>query len=171
MNIDRGMNIVGALAANRISYAFDFKGPSYVCDTACSTSFYALVNAFKDLYSGEIDNAIVAAVNVIVDPYETAEFVKSGILSKEGYCKTFCVGRDGYVRSESVISLLLQKRRNARRIYATIVGAKLNADGYKKEGPNYPSSEAQIELMENTSEKFNIDIDDVEYFEAHGTGM
>lgn len=169
-NLGRGMNIPVGLAANRISFAFDFKGPSYVCDTACSTSFYAFVNAFKDFQLGEIDCAVVSALNLNFDPYETLEFLKSGILSADGYCRAFSKDRDGYVRSEAIVSVLLQRRKNANRIFATILGAKENADGFKKEGAHFPSSEAQFNLMESTYKQFNINIEDVEYFESHGTG-
>ncbi|XP_030762884.1 fatty acid synthase-like [Sitophilus oryzae] len=46
--------------ANRISFCFDLKGPSFTIDTACSSSFYALANAVNAIESGRIDAAIVA---------------------------------------------------------------------------------------------------------------
>lgn len=169
-NEGRSTNILGALAANRISFSFDFKGPSYVCDTACSTSLYALVNAYKDMERGEIEHAIVAATNVNFDPYETVEYLKAGILSIKGHCQSFCMERDGYVRSEAVVAMLLQRKSCARRIYSSIATAKLGADGFKREGANYPSTKAQFELMKSAYEEKNIDVEEFAYFEAHGTG-
>lgn len=166
----RGIGVLGCLAANKISHVFDFKGPSYICDTACSSSFYVLHNAFKDLQSDQIENAIVAAANINFDPYETAECVRIGVLSPDGYNRSFSQHRNGYVRSEAVVSLLLQKKANSRRIYATILGAKLNSDGFKEEGLNFPSSDSQLQLMRNVYEEYQINIDEITYFEAHGTG-
>lgn len=166
----RSSSMLAAQAANRISYVFDFKGPSCVCDTACSSSFYALVNALKDLKYGEIDNAIVASANLNFQPYETLEYLRAKMLSVDGKCKTFSSNRNGYVRSEAVVSILLQKSTKSRRIYATIVGGKLNADGYKKEGASYPSYQAQYDLMKNLYSELHIDINDVSYVELHGTG-
>lgn len=166
----RSTGMLAALAANRISYLFDFKGPSYICDTACSSSFYSLVNAFRDLRSGEIDNAIVASANLNFKAYETLEFQQAGILSPDGTCKTFSSERNGYVRSEAVVALMLQRQRVARRIYATIVGGKLNADGYKIEGGSFPSAEGQYQLMKDLYNEFNIDVNEISYFETHGTG-
>lgn len=107
---------------------------------------------------------------MIFQPYETLEYYKAGILSADGVCKTFSSHRDGYVRSEAVASILLQKKKYSRRVYATIIGGKLGADGYKKEGLTYPSAEAQYELMKNLYKEFNVDINDISYFEVHGTG-
>lgn len=162
--------MLAAQAANRISSVFDLKGPSYVCDTACSSSFYTLVNALKDLENGEVENAIVASATLNFQPYETLEYLKAKMLSVDGVCKTFSDKRNGYVRSEAVVSVLLQRNTDSRRVYATIVGGKLNADGYKKEGANYPSYEAQYHLMNDLYSELGIDLDDVTYFEVHGTG-
>lgn len=167
---NRGTGLLGCLAANRISYAFDFKGPSYIMDTSCSTSFYGLINAFQDIQDGLIDNAIVASTNLNCHPHETVEFQNLGMLSSDGICKTFSSTRNGYARSEAMVSLLLQRRKNCKRIYASIVGGKVNTDGFKKEGAHYPSEESQYELIKEVYEKFNIDVNKISYLEAHGTG-
>lgn len=167
---NRGTGLFGSLAANRISYAFDFKGPSYIVDTACSTSFYVLVQAFQDMHQGRTENAIVATNDLNFHPFETYEYDKVGILCPDGICKAFNTNRNGYVRAEAVVSILLQRRKNSKRIYATIVGGRLNADGFKKEGPNHPAAEAQYELMKEVYTSYNIGVDDISYFEAHGTG-
>lgn len=163
-------NVSMSMAANKISYAFDLKGPSFICDTACSSSYYALVLALNDLRSGLTENAIVGATQVNFDSHATMEFLKVGMLSPDGICKSFSTRRDGYVRSEACVTFLLQKRKNCRRIYAQVVGGRVNADGYTKEGLNYPSMIAHFELMKDTFEQFKVKKEDVTYFEAHGTG-
>lgn len=51
--------------ANRVSYTFNFKGPSLAVDTGCSSSFVALHLACQSLFLGEIEMALVGGVNVL----------------------------------------------------------------------------------------------------------
>ncbi|XP_057651186.1 fatty acid synthase-like isoform X1 [Diorhabda carinulata] len=159
-----------ALAANRISYSFDFKGPSFVVDTACSSSTTGFVCAIKDMMLGEIDGAIVCGTHLIQEPFETLEFCKLNMLSPEGRCKVFSTTRDGYVRSESVVAFFLQRESKSRRIYATVYGAKSNSDGFKKQGITFPSSEDQYNLMKELYNSINITPNEISFIEAHGTG-
>lgn len=57
-----------ALISNRISYFFDLKGPSMTLDTGSSGSMIALHQACQSLRFGESSQAIVSAVNLILDP-------------------------------------------------------------------------------------------------------
>lgn len=162
--------ILAALAANRISFLFDFHGPSLIFDTACSSSFAALVYAFQDLRAGVIDQAIVGGANLIFEPYETLEFHRYNMMAPDGRCKVFCSNRDGYVRSEAIVSMFLQKRKDARRIYLKILGAKTNTDGFSPRGMGSPRCEIQLKLVKEIYEELNINPDDTCYFEIHGTG-
>ncbi|KAJ8954469.1 hypothetical protein NQ314_007075 [Rhamnusium bicolor] len=159
-----------ALAANRASYCFDFKGPSYSVDTACSSSIYAFVNAVNDMRNGTTDNAVVCGAQINFHPHETSEFNKLNMLAEDGKCKVFSTLRDGYVRSEAIVSILLQRESHSRRIYAHVLGAKTNADGYKVDGITYPSTTMQLQLMQEIYSEAGISPDDVAYVEAHGTG-
>ncbi|KAF7263695.1 hypothetical protein GWI33_001348, partial [Rhynchophorus ferrugineus] len=124
-----GYKLVGsslALIANRTSFCFDFRGPSYAMDTACSSSLYALATAVKAIENGDIDNAMVSAVTVIFNPYDTKEYVLLKLLAKDGNCKVFSKNRDGFVRSEAVVTLFLQRKSSCRRHYATVLGKLFN---------------------------------------------
>ncbi|KAJ3657154.1 hypothetical protein Zmor_016179 [Zophobas morio] len=156
--------------ANRISYAFDLKGPSYVVDSACSSSMVALNQAVWAMKNGECDAAIVAGVNLLLKPETSLEFSKLGMLNAEGKCKSFDASGNGYVRSEATVVIYLQKATIAKRVYATILGMKVNNDGYKVEGITFPSGSMQNELIRDTYTKFGVDRSEVTYLEAHGTG-
>lgn len=85
-------------------------------------------------------------------------------------CKSFDADRNGYVKSEAAISILLQKKESSRRIYATVRGVGCNCDGYNTEGILHPSSEGQLELLKAVYGNFDIDPNEVAYVECHGTG-
>nr|XP_023019448.1 fatty acid synthase-like [Leptinotarsa decemlineata] len=159
-----------AMAANRVSYCFDLTGPSYSIDTACSSSMTAFVNAVNDIKIGEIESALVCGVHLVVDPFESLEFHRLNMLSPSGRCQVFDVNRDGYVRSEACVCYFIQKEKVSRRIYATVMGAKIKVDGWTAEGITVPSSDIQLIMMKELYEKEKIDPSQVYYVEAHGTG-
>ncbi|XP_039309277.1 fatty acid synthase-like [Solenopsis invicta] len=171
--IINGYNLLGSsrsMFANRISYAFDFTGPSYALDTACSSSLYATHQAVSAIRAGECDAAIVGGLNLVLRPNYSLQCLKLNMLSQDGKCKTFDVSANGYVRADAVVAIYLQKAKDARRVYATVIRTKTNIDGYKSEGITYPNGEKQYELMRDIYTEAGINPVDVSYVEAHGTG-
>ncbi|XP_045925650.1 fatty acid synthase [Micropterus dolomieu] len=159
-----------AMLANRLSYFFDFRGPSTAIDTACSSSLLALENAFHAIRQGQCDAAVVGGVNLLLKPNTSVQFMKLGMLSPEGTCKSFDSSGNGYCRSEAAVVVLLTKRSVAKRVYATVVNAGNNTDGYKEQGVTFPSGEMQQRLVRSLYQEANIAPEQVEYIEAHGTG-
>ncbi|XP_042371726.1 fatty acid synthase-like, partial [Plectropomus leopardus] len=145
-------------------------GPSTAIDTACSSSLLALENAFHGIRQGHCDAAVVGGVNLLLKPNTSLQFMKLGMLSPEGTCKSFDSSGDGYCRSEAAVAVLLTKRSAARRVYATVVNAGNNTDGYKEQGVTFPSGEMQQRLVRSLYQEVNINPEQVEYIEAHGTG-
>ena len=129
-----------SMFANRISFTFDLQGPSYSMDTACSSSLLALQQAVLGIRSGQCDQAIVGGVNVCLRPVTALQFNKLSMLSKDGKCKHMDSGANGYVRAEACATIFLQRKSSAKRIYATVVHAKTNTDGYKTEGTSRSST-------------------------------
>ncbi|XP_070847252.1 fatty acid synthase [Chaetodon trifascialis] len=159
-----------AMLANRLSYFFDFSGPSTAIDTACSSSLLALENAFHAIRQGHCDAALVGGVNLLLKPNTSVQFMKLGMLSPEGTCKSFDSSGNGYCRSEAAVAVLLAKRSMAKRIYATVINAGNNTDGYKEQGVTFPSGEMQKRLVHSLYQEVKITPEQVEYIEAHGTG-
>uniref|UniRef100_A0A670XYR8 Fatty acid synthase n=1 Tax=Pseudonaja textilis TaxID=8673 RepID=A0A670XYR8_PSETE len=159
-----------AMFANRISYFFDFKGPSMSIDTACSSGLVALDNAYKAISSGQCESALVGGVNLILKPNTSVQFMKLGMLSPEGTCKSFDAEGNGYCRSEAVVAVFLTKKSKAKRIYATIVNSGINTDGFKEQGVTFPSGWMQQQLVSSLYRESGIKPEVVEYIEAHGTG-
>lgn len=64
------------MLANRISFALALNGPSFAIDSACSSSMYAIDNAYRLMASGECDSAIVGGANLLLDPYVALQFAR-----------------------------------------------------------------------------------------------
>ncbi|XP_055685284.1 fatty acid synthase-like [Lutzomyia longipalpis] len=159
-----------SMFANRLSFTFDFRGPSHAVDTACSSSLYAMTQAAQDMRAGRCDAAIVAGANVFLKPIWMLQFKKLNLLSPDGVCRAFDESVNGYVRADGCVVIFLQKAKDARRIYSTIINIQSNTDGTKEEGIMYPKSVMQKELIKHTFEGTNLNPHDVVYVEAHGTG-
>ncbi|XP_061721884.1 fatty acid synthase-like [Cydia pomonella] len=159
-----------AMFPNRVSYSFDFKGPSVGIDVACSSSMYALAQAVHDIRAGRCDSAVVAGINLCLDPTTSLNFHQLTMLSPDGRCASFDESGQGYVRSEAVVAVMLQRRHEARRLYCTVRGAGVNNDGYKPQGIFYPAGVIQRRIAQETLEDAGLRPQDIVYLEAHGTG-
>lgn len=85
-------------------------------------------------------------------------------------CKAFDESGNGYVRSDGCVVTFIQKARDSRRIYATILNVRTNTDGAKDQGITFPNGQMQNRLIRETYEEIGLDPRDVVYVEAHGTG-
>ncbi|KAL1414024.1 hypothetical protein MTO96_030764, partial [Rhipicephalus appendiculatus] len=123
-----------SMFSNRISYSLDLQGPSMTVDTACSSTLVALNEAMLAIRSGRCEAAIVGAGNLNLDPCVALNFKQMGVLSEDGKCKSFDSNGDGYVRSEIIGCMFLQRFSDARRVYTKVINVNVNTDGYKLEG-------------------------------------
>ncbi len=173
--IDAYSNTGGSfsIAANRISYCFDLRGPSVAVDTACSSSLVAVHLACESIWHGQAEMALAGGANALLMPDFFVAFSQLGVLSPDGRCKTFDAGANGYVRSEGaglvVLKPLSTAVRNNDRIYAVIRGTALNQDG-RSLGLTVPNREAQQQLVQTACQHAGIHPHEVQYVEAHGTG-
>lgn len=163
-----------SIAANRLSFVFDLRGPSLAVDTACSSSLVALHHACNSLRTGEAASALVGGVNLLLHPYPFVGFTMASMLSADGRCKAFDVSGDGYVRAEGGAVLLLKPFAKALadgdNIHAVILATGVNADGARKTGITIPSRDGQAELMRAVLAKSGLSAGDIDFVEAHGTG-
>ena len=115
--LTRSRAIRPSMAANRISYHFDFRGPSLAVDTACSSSLVAVHLACESLRRGECQVALAGGVNLILTPEVSVTLTRAMMLSRSGRCRTFDAAADGYVRGEGcgVVVLKPLSDRAARR--------------------------------------------------------
>ncbi len=161
-----------ALLANRISYYYDFDGPSVQIDTACSSSLVAINEAVKAIQNGECDQVVVGGIHLMCHPSKTLAYYQANMLSVDGKCQTFDEKANGYVRGEGGVVMLLksvsQAERDGDSILGIIKSTAINHGG-KSGGLTVPNPFKQQKLLEEVYQKSAIDFSTVSYVEAHGT--
>ncbi|GAC58025.1 putative polyketide synthase [Gordonia hirsuta DSM 44140 = NBRC 16056] len=162
-----------SIVANRVSYFFDFRGPSIAVDTACSSSLVAVHQAVRSLRSGESDVALAGGVNMIVTPAVTLGFDSIGAQAPDGKIKAFSSDADGMIRAEGggvfVLKRLADARADGDQVLAVIAGSAVNSDG-RSNGIFAPNPDAQVDVLRDAYTDAAIDPRTVDYIEAHGTG-
>ena len=173
ISIHSGTGALMTLLSNRLSYFFDFRGPSLSVDTACSSSLVAVHLACQDIWRGHVSMALAGGVNVMLRPEYPMIMGKGHFLAPDGYCKSFDERANGYARGEGAGVVLLKPYAAALRdgdhVYATIRGTGVNQDG-RTDGITMPSAVAQEALIRRVYAQSGVPFSDVRYVEAHGTG-
>ena len=162
-----------SIAANRLSYILDLRGPSVAVDTACSSGLIGVHLAVQSLRNRECDAALAGGVNLILSPETTIAFSKARMLSPDGHCRPFDAGANGYVRGEGCGIILLKRLTDALRdgdnVLAIIRATAANQDG-RTSGITAPNSRAQLAVIRSALAQAGLTPDAVSYIEAHGTG-
>ncbi len=160
-----------SIVSNRLSHNYNWTGPSYTVDTACSSSMVALVQAISDLNAGRVETAVVAGVNMLLNPLSFVGFSRASMLSPTGFCRPFSNKADGYVRSEGALALVL-RRKGATvpgSVRAFVLAAGTNNDG-RTSGIALPSLQGQARLLSDIYSGLGLHPDRLAFVEAHGTG-
>ncbi|WP_262704978.1 MULTISPECIES: SDR family NAD(P)-dependent oxidoreductase [Streptomyces] len=160
-----------SLIPNRVSYTFDFQGPSVAVDTACSSSLFTLHMACESIRGGECRAAVAGGVNLSLHPYKYLRLSDSNLLSTDGRCRVFGSGADGYVPGEGVGAVLVRPLSDAiaagDQIYGVIRGSAAQHGG-RTSGFAVPSPDAQHRVVLEVLEKSRVPAETITYIEAHG---
>ncbi|MFD6286000.1 aminotransferase class I/II-fold pyridoxal phosphate-dependent enzyme [Streptomyces sp. NPDC060205] len=162
-----------SIAANRLSYTLDLRGPSLAVDTACSSSLLAVHLACESMRRGECDTALAGGVNLLLSPGLSVAFAQGSMLSPDGRCRTFDDAANGYVRGEGVGLVLLKPLSAALAdgdpVHAVIRGSAI-AHGGRSNGLTAPRGSAQRSVIDRALAQAGLSGPDIDYVEAHGTG-
>ncbi len=168
-----GPGTANSILANRLSFHFDFRGPSMALDTACSGSLVAVHLACQSLRWGESELALAGGVSINLLPNGNVFFSKTGALTSDRKCKAFDSMADGIVRSDGGGVMVLKRLNDAvadqDRIYAVIRGSAVGQDG-RSQGLMAPNGKAQVAVLEEAYRNAGVAPWRVQYVEAHGTG-
>ncbi|MFG2130607.1 type I polyketide synthase [Streptomyces sp. NPDC048751] len=163
-----------AMAAGRISYDLDLRGPSVMVDTACSSSLVAVHMARQSLLAGETDLAIAGGANVILSPQDAIAFSSADMLSPDGRCAFGDTKANGFVRSEGVGVVVLKRLRDAEeagdQVLALLPGSSVTNDGRGSGSLIKPAVDGQKMMISEAWRSAGVDPDELDYVEAHGTG-
>jgi acyl transferase domain-containing protein/SAM-dependent methyltransferase len=166
------MGSTASVAASRLSYLLNLKGPSLAVDTACSSSLVAVHLAVRSLRSGECALALAGGVSLMLTPELSIYLCKARALSPGDKSRTFDAGADGYVRGEGCGMVVLKRLSDAEsqgdRILAVILGTAINQDGHTS-GITAPNGPAQEAVITAALKDGRIQPSQVGYIEAHGT--
>lgn len=165
--------MTNSIVANRISYIFDLRGPSFAVDTACSSSLVALDLACDALRQERVPVAIVGGVNLLLAPFSFIGFCQASMLSPTGRCHAFDARADGYVRAEGAGVVILKRLQDAVAdgdpIRGLILGTGVNSDGHTL-GLSLPSQASQSALLTRIYRTMGLAPSRLAFVEAHGTG-
>ncbi|MGY0063722.1 SDR family NAD(P)-dependent oxidoreductase [Streptomyces sp. LZ34] len=166
-------SVSNAIAAGRLAYYLNLKGPALTVDTACSSSLVSVHLGVQALQRGEVDMALAGGVSLYLSPESYMHMCAAGMLSPDGRCKSFDNGADGFVPGEGAGAVVLKRLADAERdgdqIHGVITASGINQDG-RTNGITAPNLGSQIELVRAVYERHGIDPETIGYAELHGTG-
>ncbi len=158
--------------SGRLSYFYDFNGPSITIDTACSSGLSALNIARLSIESGECKAALVGGVTL----FSTSEFhqlaSQADMISANQHCAVFDESADGFVPSEGAVMLVIMKLEQAielkLHVYGLIESLCWNHDGLSN-GLMAPNSRSQQSVIQRALQS-ELSFNDLAMIETHGTG-
>ncbi|RUO95230.1 amino acid adenylation domain-containing protein [Corallococcus sp. AB018] len=162
-----------SILANRVSFFFDFQGPSEAVDAACASSLVALHRALQSLRNDECTMAIAGGVHLILTPAMHVSFGRGGVLAADGKCRPFDKDAAGYTRAEGIGAVLLKPLHKALadgdNVYA-VVRASAVSHGGRSNSMTSPNPNAQEALLLDVYGRQQVEPSSIQYVEAHGTG-
>lgn len=162
-----------SVMVSRLAYHLDLAGPALAVDTACSSSLVAIDVARRMLLSGATDVALAGGVYVCNHPGVFLTMQSLGTVSPSRCCRPFDASADGMLVGEGVGVLVLKRLddavRDNDRIHGVIRASGTNQDG-RTSGITAPSTRAQSTLLREVLDRSGVDVAELGYYEAHGTG-
>jgi malonyl CoA-acyl carrier protein transacylase len=159
------------IVAGRVANTFNLRGPNFITDAACASSFAAISAAIELLVQGQVDAVLTGGVDRNMGAPSFVKFCKVGALSATG-TRPFGDGADGFVMGEGAGVFLLKRLADAERdgdkIYAVIRGVGASSDG-KGKGITAPNPQGQVLSIRRAWENARLDPQTCTLIEAHGT--
>jgi 3-oxoacyl-[acyl-carrier-protein] synthase II len=169
--------MIGNMAPGMISIHFGAKGPNSSLATACAAGTHAVGNSFKLIQNGAADAMITGGTEAVISPSCVAGFNSMKALSTrndepEKASRPFDRDRDGFVVGEGGGILILEALDHAlardAKIYAEVTGYGMTGDGYHMTSPP-PDGNGAIRCMQAAIADAGLEIDQIDYINAHGT--
>jgi acyl transferase domain-containing protein/acyl carrier protein len=160
--------------ATRVSYCLNLTGPSITIQCGCSSSLVAVHMARLSLLARQCDIALAGGIVIKVPQKQGYYFTPGGFVSPDGHCRPFSDDAAGTVFGSGygvvVLKRLVDAQREGDTIYAVLKGSAINNDGDNKANFTAPSVNGQVAAVSKALKVANVDVNTIQYIEAHGTG-
>jgi 3-oxoacyl-[acyl-carrier-protein] synthase II len=169
--------LIANMTAGQVSIKYGAKGPNLATVTACTTGAHAIGEAYRMIQYGDADAAITGGTEAVITPLAVGGFAAMRALSTrndepERASRPWDKGRDGFVIGEGAGVLLLEEWEGAKArgadIYAEMVGYGMSGDAYHISAPS-EDGDGPARVMRNTLADAEVNADQVDYINAHGT--
>ncbi len=153
------------------------KGPNVSPVSACATGTHAIGDAFEMIRHGQADAMFAGGAEACICELAVGGFSAARALSTrndepEKACRPWDVDRDGFIMGEGAGVLMLESLESAQargaNIIAEVAGYGMSADAYHITTPA-PEGAGGAACMKNALNDAKLNIDDVDYINAHGT--
>ena len=169
--------ILPNMAAANISRTFGFQGFSSTVVTACAASTQSIGDAAQLINNGLCDIVLAGGCEAGISRLGLGGFSALRALSTnnnnpEKASRPFDSLRDGFVPSEGAGILILESEKHALKrnanVLCEIAGMGVSSDAYHPVQPD-PTGEGATLAMKRAMKSANINIEDIDYINAHGT--
>mmetsp|Transcript_58864 Transcript_58864/g.182397 ORF Transcript_58864/g.182397 Transcript_58864/m.182397 type:complete len:956 (-) Transcript_58864:110-2977(-) len=161
-----------AILANRFNFVFNLKGPSFVCDTACSASLTSMHCARKCMLDREYDCLewfLCMGSHLCLSEAPFIGGSQSHMNTAKGRCFTFNASADGYLRGEGVCGVMLKYGALQDDSDALLRATMLGQDG-RSASLTAPNGPAQEEMITRCIKEAKMTPPESTVWECHGTG-
>ena len=160
--------------ALRTAYLLDLRGPAVSLNTACSTTLLAVDLAYRALIGYECDMALAGGIDIGIPQKSGFIYTEGGTFARDGHCRPFDADATGTMFCDGAGAVVLKRLTDALRdgdtIYAVLEGSGKNNNGSRPASFLAPSVEGQAEAIAMAQASAGINVEDIGYIEAHGTG-
>ncbi|MES9825504.1 MAG: beta-ketoacyl-ACP synthase II [Candidatus Thiodiazotropha endolucinida] len=169
-------SIINMVSGN-LSIMYGLKGPNYSIVSACSSGAHSIAEAAMMIRHNRTDVMIAGGAEMATSPVGLGGFAAARALSRrnddpQGASRPWDKDRDGFVLSDGAGVVVLEEYEQAKargaKIYAELAGIGMNSDAYHMTAPSVDGSGA-AKCMELALQDGGINVDEVDYINAHGT--
>jgi 3-oxoacyl-[acyl-carrier-protein] synthase II len=169
--------LIANMTAGQVSIKYGAKGPNLATVTACTTGAHAIGEAYRMIQYGDADAAITGGTEAVITPLAVGGFAAMRALSTRNddpqrASRPWDRGRDGFVIGEGAGIIILEEWDSAMKrgadIYAEMIGYGMSGDAYHISAPS-EDGDGPARVMINTLRDAEVNADQVDYINAHGT--
>jgi 3-oxoacyl-[acyl-carrier-protein] synthase II len=166
------------MASGHLSIMYGIRGPNISIVSACTTGTHNIGDAARMIAYNDADVMLAGGTEMATCPLGIGGFASARALSAshnddpEHASRPWDLNRDGFVLGDGAGVLVLEEYEHARargaRIYCEIVGYGVSSDAYHMTSPA-PGGEGAALCMRNALRNGGLNLDEVDYINAHGT--